>query len=315
MRMAALCRVLVKRHRITLWIPPDARQIMKENLPQSTCFRLPCIKTIYRDYAIDNLATLRHNFRIFVCSSSFVSRLGRKFQRMGVDVVISDYEPLTARAAGRARIPVLHVSHQRAINGHAAVRPSWFKARVVNAFMMRNARNCITSSFYDGDVGPLLRSEITSLTPTRGDFVFVYARDAFREYVVPALAEFPRTKFRVFPSAEPGFAASLAACRGIIAPAGHQLMSEALQLKKPLLVFPQKGQYEQQLNARMLVRSGWGMIGQLSKITKSIRTFMELVDRFPLHEPDPRVRYCLHDDTERAAALVEEWMGKLAVGV
>jgi uncharacterized protein (TIGR00661 family) len=275
---------------------------------------LPYIKTIYRNNAIDNVGTVRYNFEIFRRGYSIVRRLGRKLTRLKVDAVISDYEPLIARAAGQARIPVLHVSHQRVVNDHPALRTSWFKAMGVGAFMMRNARNCITSSFYNGDVGPLLRPEITGLTPTRGDHVFVYAREAFREHVFPALATFPATKFMVFPSTEQDFAQSLAASRGVISPAGHQLTSEALHLGKPLLVFPQKGQYEQQLNARMLVRSGWGIIGEFGNMEDSIRVFLDQVDRFPLHEPDPHVRFCLHDDTDHAVALVEERLEKLTAG-
>jgi uncharacterized protein (TIGR00661 family) len=314
MRMTALCRALTRRHRITFWCPLHVRELLQRSLPQSTYFRLPYLKAVYRNNAIDNVATVRHNLGLFLSSSSIAALLSRRLRRLRVDAVISDYEPLIVRAARSAGIPVLHLNHQHVIDNHPALRTSWFKAMAVQVIVMRNARPCITSSFYNGDVGPLLRPEITALTPTRGDFVFVYAREAFREHIVPALGAFPQTKFLVFPSAEHHYANSLAACRGVIAPAGHQLTSEALHLKKPLLVFPQKGQYEQQLNARMLERSGWGIIGELPTMTESIETFLGSIDRFPLHEPDPRVRYCLHDDTDRAVALVEERLEQLVGG-
>ncbi len=56
----------------------------------------------------------------------------------------------------------------------------------------------------------------------------------------------------------PGFVRDLARCSCIISTAGHQLISEALCLGKPVLAVPEPGQYEQSINALYLERMGGG---------------------------------------------------------
>ena len=59
------------------------------------------------------------------------------------------------------------------------------------------------------------------------------------------------------------------------------MLSEALYLKKPVLAFPQKMQFEQRLNAIMLERSGWGMEGDINRISKSLKQFTDSINSFP----------------------------------
>ncbi|MGA0714638.1 MAG: glycosyltransferase family protein, partial [Gemmobacter sp.] len=55
------------------------------------------------------------------------------------------------------------------------------------------------------------------------------------------------------------FVQDLARCSSVIATAGFTLMSECLYLEKPLLALPMTGQFEQQVNALFLERSGCGV--------------------------------------------------------
>ncbi|MBM3314807.1 hypothetical protein FJY71_03060, partial [candidate division WOR-3 bacterium] len=176
---------------------------------------------------------------------------------------------------------------------------------LTNRVMMPRSDGRILSSFYNGDVGALLRPEIAGRHEEPADFVVVYARAGFGEYILPAIGRHPETTFRVFPSAEYDFAQSLAACRGVIAPAGHQLTSEALHLRKPLLAFPQENQYEQDLNARMLERSGWGIRGGMDRIEEDVDRFLKLVPFFPLHPEEPGVVFRYDDCTDPATRRLE----------
>jgi UDP:flavonoid glycosyltransferase YjiC (YdhE family) len=83
------------------------------------------------------------------------------------------------------------------------------------------------------------------------------------------------------------------------------MLSEALYLGLPVLAFPQAGQYEQLLNARMLERSGMGMSGTLGTAEADVRDFVSKLDEFPLHEPDPRIRFLFANDAEAAATKLE----------
>lgn len=85
----------------------------------------------------------------------------------------------------------------------------------------------------------------------------VYLKKSLAEELLPILKLFPQNKLRFFPNSEHDFITSLASCRGVISSAGHQLISECLHLQKPMLVIPESGQYEQQLNAEMLEKTGW----------------------------------------------------------
>lgn len=306
--MAALCQGLSGEHRVSLLCPDHTWDRLRPRFPDFDFTPIPYLRTIYRYNSVDVGRTLVFNSGHFLRRPWTTRRLADRLQDMGIQALISDYEPFGPLAAKRAGIPVLLFNHQGVVDTHRSLKPSWLLAWFINRVMMPYGNAHITSSFYNGDVGPLIRQEVTGKTPTRGDFVFVYAREAFREHVVPALGRFPDTNFRVFPSGHSSFTDSLASCLGIVAPAGHQLISECLSLGKPLLVFPQQGQYEQELNARMLAASGWGMIGSIRRLPRALERFLAALDRFPLHQPSTGVRYCLHDDAPRAVRLVDEWL-------
>jgi len=310
-RMAALCSELSRYYRLSIWCPHHTRALLRRYLPDCTFFYLPVIRSVFHDNQIDYIRTFMANTWLFTRANRLVESLRRKLLRTNVDVVMADYEPLLPRAAKGARLPTLLFNHQGAVDRHPAPRFSWLVAWGTNRNMMPYFTRHITSSFYDGDVGPLLRPEITRRRPTFEPFIFVYAREGFRGNVLPALDHFPGVNFRIFPSEDFDFTASLATCRAVIAPAGHQLISEALFYRKPLLVFPQHMQYEQNLNAQMLVRSGWGMKSHVRHILRSMDTFLNRLDRFPLHEPDPRVRFCFQDDTPHALELVRAYLSQL----
>ena len=64
--------------------------------------------------------------------------------------------------------------------------------------------------------------------------------------------------FEVLPFVENPFP-YMKACKGIIAPAGHTIISEALVYKKPILVVPMKNHIEQQVNAHLVEKQGFGV--------------------------------------------------------
>ncbi len=67
-----------------------------------------------------------------------------------------------------------------------------------------------------------------------------------------------RPHVRLRPPSRAGFLADLAACRAVVATAGFTLLSEALHLGKPVLALPNRGFFEQTVNALALREQGRG---------------------------------------------------------
>ena len=74
------------------------------------------------------------------------------------------------------------------------------------------------------------------------------------------------------------FVEDLAASRALISTAGNQLVGEALYLGKPVLAMPERGNYEQHINAHFLEQCGGGMACSMEKFSgvaarRFLRTF------------------------------------------
>ena len=166
----------------------------------------------------------------------------------------------------------------------------------------------LISSFYQVDIGPILRDEIKNAAVKNEDFILVYLKNSLGEQLKPILSKIDNVKFRCFPDNEKDFISSLISCKGVIASAGHQLISECLHLKKPALVFPEVAQYEQELNANMLVKTGWGMIGDIKMAEKSILEFSKNLNNFPFKDSDNNYNFILHDDLENAIIYINQFL-------
>ncbi len=119
---------------------------------------------------------------------------------------------------------------------------------------------------------PIVRQQVLDLPSTHEDFHVVYVTGAF-DSLLSALKAFDDRRFHVYGHhaervdgnlhyrafSGDAFVQDLARCRSVIATAGFTLMSECLYLHKPLLALPMTGQFEQQVNALFLERSGYGM--------------------------------------------------------
>jgi uncharacterized protein (TIGR00661 family) len=210
------------------------------------------------------------------------------------DVVISDFEPLSARyahALGRPLIAVdnIHFMNRFAHNKDlvpAADRGAAALMHPVVSMAVPGAREYLVTSIagavpYKPDTTlyqPILRPEILECEEraTDGDHILVYFNnqhdhratcaelfdipETFRVYgALPPTAE-PRTTRNVTlcPFSEEAFISDLAGCKAAISGAGFTTISEAVFLKKPLLAVPFAGQFEQILNSNYLRALSYG---------------------------------------------------------
>jgi uncharacterized protein (TIGR00661 family) len=118
---------------------------------------------------------------------------------------------------------------------------------------------------------PVLRKDLRDVRPADGGHVLVYQSSPTFSKLIPELeksgnrytvygyGEKPGTRNIVFrPPSRIGLLRDLATCRYVISSGGHNLISEALFLGKPVFSYPIHMAYEQFFNARMLRELNYG---------------------------------------------------------
>lgn len=205
----------------------------------------------------------------------FYSDIRREDAR-GVDLVITDFEPVTARIALRHRLPAIGIGHQYAFHYRIPVAGfdpvAWFVLR-----RFAPARHILGLHWHNFGQ-PILPPVVPALhadVPVREKAILVYLPFEEVEDIRRLLSPFPGWEFCIYhrcerpadeghlhwrPLGRDGFLCALAESAGVITNAGFELASEALQLGKKILVKPLRGQMEQLSNARALSLLGLGEV-------------------------------------------------------
>jgi len=200
----------------------------------------------------------------------------RQLDLSGYDLIINDFEPVSAWAARRAGKPVLGISHQCAFL-HAIPRRG--DNVLTRAFMRYFAPvdRAIGLHWYhfDQPILPPLVEASDFPNESRPGHYLVYLPFGEAADILPQLSHFPEHHFYLYqavpkpedrghihirPFSRQGFQADLHRCEGVICSAGFELPSEAIQLGKKLLVQPVRGQMEQESNALALSELGYGAV-------------------------------------------------------
>lgn len=200
------------------------------------------------------------------------------------DVVINDFEPITAWACKYKNVPCIALSHQAAVLQPEAPKPNT-GGRLGKFVLKYMAPSKISYGFHfvynnHNIFPPVIRQEIQNTTATTAPHYTVYLPAYSDEMLIKFLHQFEDIHWEVFskhtkesyvfkkikiqPIANTEFLASLSTCTGTIMGAGFEGPAEALFLQKKLLVIPMKGQYEQQCNAAALNQIGVPSIPDLN---------------------------------------------------
>ncbi len=312
-RVVALAAELRDRFNITIFCPRRVQPFVREHLPDIPVYTIPYFAFAKKKERIDYLGTAAKNLRQTVRFRATVSRLSRLLGRLGIEGVVCDYDPYLAYAARRIAIPILQVNHPGIVlRTHSLSLPA-LAAKLWALFLMAHYDKRLLVSFYDGDVGPIVRREIADRPTSRGDYFVLYLKPSYRRTVLRKLRSLGIANVQVFPDRRRDFTAALAGCAGVISSAGHQFMSEAMVLGKPVFVIPQAGQFEQKLNALMLERAGRGTWSTMRSLETRLPRFMKEVHRHgavlrPLAQPFDGMRreprFVFHNDLERAARKI-----------
>ncbi|MGA8868657.1 MAG: glycosyltransferase family protein [Candidatus Sulfotelmatobacter sp.] len=227
--------------------------------------------------------TLAKNMVTMPQAARSIRRLKGLVEQWMIDVVITDFEPLTCHLGHRMGLPVISIDNQHCLTNAVVSYPRRYRrdaaaAKLVTRLMTPRADAYLVISFFTAPVRkrntflfpPLLRKEILEAAPTRGDHVLVYVTSP-----APSLARLlssVRSPFIAYgfgrdgregnivykkPSLD-GFFRDLTSAKAIVANSGFSLVSEALHLGKPYLAAPVKHQFEQIFNAYWLQKMGYG---------------------------------------------------------
>ena len=317
-RLISFAQALEARHDLVLFVPSSVQHHIRRNLPGAHVVTIPYFHMVKREDRIDYLATARQNLSKAIRFRADVSAIRRALAASGAEALISDYEPYLPAAARSLDLPVLQISHPSIVIKSPSILPDAIVAKAIAHAMTGRFDRRRFVSFYNGDIGPILREELTRHPVTRGDYFVVYVKPTYRSRVVSELSKLG-VSYRLFPNPREDYAEALAGCRALITGAGHQSLSEAVTLGKPVFAIPQRGQYEQRLNARMLVESGWGMKGRFSNLHKTLPAFVREVDGLPRARAageeytGPRgSRFHFSNDRDLAVDRIESFLAEYA---
>jgi len=214
------------------------------------------------------------------------------------DLIISDFEPVTARAAFQQNRSCIALSNQASLLFDEV--PKAKKSDPVGQYIIKHYAPCSLNFGYsyrkynDRVYTPVIRPELCSRVPFNRGHYTVYLPsysipkikkvlgrlDAIRWEVFSREVDKPINlgKMTVFPLDAASFEESLLTCEGVVTAAGFGTTTEALYLGKKLLVIPQKNQYEQACNAKALRQMGVSVLKSLkSKHVELIEDWAERV--------------------------------------
>lgn len=191
------------------------------------------------------------------------------------DLVLTDFEPITAWAAKQQHKTCIGVGHQYAFSYAVPTRGNNIIARNIMRFFAPAAIELGLHWHHFGQpiLPPIAQVHYANL-PVDPAKIVVYLGFEAHDDIVQLLEPFKEYLFVVYgpyshyqsydhiqckPLSRQGFQMDLATANGVICNAGFELASEAIQLGKKLLVKPLHGQMEQLSNAKALEELGLGM--------------------------------------------------------
>lgn len=223
------------------------------------------------------------------------------------DLIITDFEPITAWAAKLAGRNCFGLSHQAAFLSSKTPRPATPNPGA--ELLFRNFAPCthpigLHYERYDEFIfTPIIRSDVRHLRVTDEGHITVYLPAYGDDVLLNQFHALPHLNFHVFskhsrvqyhrqnvwirPVDNVDYLSSLGSCHGLISGGGFEAPAEALHLGKRMIVIPMKDQYEQKCNAEALKPYG---IPNLDRIDASfperITQWLATSEPIRIHFPD-----------------------------
>jgi uncharacterized protein (TIGR00661 family) len=201
------------------------------------------------------------------------------------DLIVNDFEPITAWAARKKEVKIVGLSHQSSLLSKKTPKP-----RIKDPFgewILKNyapVKDYVGFHFdeYDKNIfKPVVRKAIREVKATDKGHYTVYLPAYDDKKLVALFMKLPAVKWHIFskhtkvpyhvgkisvyPVSGDDFVASMVSSHGVLCGAGFETPAEVLYLNKKLLVVPMKNQYEQVCNAVALKELGVPVIKRVKK--------------------------------------------------
>lgn len=223
------------------------------------------------------------------------------------DLIINDFEFISAHAALLKGVPCIGFGHQAAFQSAATPRPSRrdpFGELILKHYAPANAAIGLHFDRYAPSIyTPVIRSEIRGLTPQTSRHFTVYLPHYDDKLLISILTEQKDCYWHLFtknvrsinthknvtllPIDSKNFTQSLANSNGLLTGAGFESPAEAMFLGKKVLALPIKGQYEQKCNAKALKLMGVTVVKKVGRrFPQKLRTWIETAQPVSVDYPN-----------------------------
>lgn len=224
------------------------------------------------------------------------------------DLLINDFEPISAWASKIHRVPSISLSHQAAVlhkNAPKPKHPDLPGKAVLKYYAPTDVQYGFHFESYDQRIyTPVIRKEIREQKVQNKGHYTVYLPAYSIKKLIVKLGRFsganwqifsPKAKeaikigdIEIFPTNNKAFIKSMAESMGVLCGAGFETPAEALYLGKKLMVIPMKTQYEQQCNAAALKKMGVPVLKnlkekRLSELEKWLNNPLWFSQNYPDH--------------------------------
>jgi uncharacterized protein (TIGR00661 family) len=236
------------------------------------------------------------------------------------NLIINDFEPVTAWACKKQGIESVSLSHQASFKSKKVPRPrtiDWGKL-ILSRYAPTTHHIGFHFQKYDDFIyTPVIRSEIRELVSSNLGHYTVYLPAIDDKDLVKLLKQIPAVRWEIFskhthlsysdgnvfvePVNNEKFNQSMASCEGLLTGGGFEGPAEALFLGKKLLVAPMKFQYEQQCNAYALKQLG------LPVIWGSNSNWLPILKNFVTHQQQHQFNF-----PDQTASIVHDMVKKYA---
>lgn len=222
------------------------------------------------------------------------------------DLVISDFEPVSAWACWFRKKSCIGLSHQNAVLHPSAPKPEFtdfFGKLILKRYAPATFKYGFNFRASPPDIfPPVIRRDIRNAEPTVKPHYTVYLPAYSDQQIQDVLSKIPDVEWQVFskhsketyqsgnihfnPVSLDGFTQSFLSCTGLICTAGFEGPAEALYLGKKLCVVPMKKQYEQYCNAAYLKSMGIKVLGSFSGSVPELIGWVEKASTLQINYPD-----------------------------
>jgi len=231
------------------------------------------------------------------------------------DLVLNDFEPISAWACKLKRKRCIAISHQASFLSRATPRPEQ-----KNLFCEKLFKHYAPCSDYVGFhfqkydqfiKTPIIRSDVRNLEIANGSHVTVYLPAFSHTILIPFLEKTTNVTWEVFskevkeeiilpnirimPITNEGYLKSLASSQGLLTGGGFEGPAEATYLQKKVMMIPIAGHYEQQCNAVAFKQLGGTVVKDINHDFRvKLNQWLTFIEPVKLSFPDITAEIVYH---------------------